>query len=74
MTSEDDQRRSSIHLGAGERVRTADLPLTRRLLCLLSYTGWRARPRGRGIPARLPAPAAPVVAQSDAADRAAAIS
>jgi hypothetical protein len=25
--------------GAGERVRTADLPLTRRLLCLLSYTG-----------------------------------
>ena len=26
-------------LGAGERIRTADLPFTRRLLCLLSYTG-----------------------------------
>jgi hypothetical protein len=26
-------------LGAGERDRTADLPFTRRLLCLLSYTG-----------------------------------
>jgi hypothetical protein len=26
-------------LGAGERNRTADLPLTRRMLCLLSYTG-----------------------------------
>ena len=26
-------------LGAGERIRTADLPLTRRTLCLLSYTG-----------------------------------
>jgi hypothetical protein len=25
--------------GAGERSRTADLPFTRRLLCLLSYTG-----------------------------------
>ena len=24
---------------AGERIRTADLPLTRRTLCLLSYTG-----------------------------------
>jgi hypothetical protein len=28
--------------GAGERIRTADLPFTRRLLCLLSYTGWLA--------------------------------
>jgi hypothetical protein len=28
-------------LGAGERIRTADLPFTRRLLCLLSYTGGR---------------------------------
>ena len=27
--------------GAGERIRTADLPFTRRLLCLLSYTGGR---------------------------------
>ena len=26
-------------LGAGERIRTADLPFTRRLLCQLSYTG-----------------------------------
>jgi hypothetical protein len=26
-------------LGAGERIRTADRPLTRRMLCLLSYTG-----------------------------------
>ena len=26
-------------LGAGERIRTADHPLTRRALCLLSYTG-----------------------------------
>ena len=25
--------------GAGERIRTAGLPFTRRLLCLLSYTG-----------------------------------
>jgi hypothetical protein len=25
--------------GAGERIRTADLPFTRRPLCLLSYTG-----------------------------------
>jgi hypothetical protein len=25
--------------GAGERIRTADLPFTRRLLCQLSYTG-----------------------------------
>src|SRR5580704_16384813 len=33
---------SAVHapdLGAGERDRTADLPFTRRLLCLLSYTG-----------------------------------
>ena len=29
----------SIYLGAGERIRTADLPFTRRLLCQLSYTG-----------------------------------
>jgi hypothetical protein len=28
-------------LGAGERIRTADLPFTRRLLCQLSYTGVR---------------------------------
>jgi hypothetical protein len=28
-------------LRAGERDRTADLPFTRRLLCLLSYTGGR---------------------------------
>jgi hypothetical protein len=28
-------------LGAGERIRTAGLPFTRRLLCLLSYTGRR---------------------------------
>jgi hypothetical protein len=28
-----------IELGAGERIRTADLPFTRRLLCQLSYTG-----------------------------------
>jgi hypothetical protein len=27
--------------GAGERIRTADLPFTRRLLCQLSYTGGR---------------------------------
>ena len=26
-------------VGAGERIRTADLPFTRRLLCQLSYTG-----------------------------------
>ena len=26
-------------VGAGERIRTADRPLTRRMLCLLSYTG-----------------------------------
>jgi hypothetical protein len=26
-------------LGAGERIRTADLPFTRRPLCQLSYTG-----------------------------------
>ena len=30
-------------LGAGERIRTADLPFTRRLLCQLSYTGGRLR-------------------------------
>jgi hypothetical protein len=29
----------SLRMGAGERIRTADLPFTRRLLCLLSYTG-----------------------------------
>jgi hypothetical protein len=29
-------------LGAGERIRTAGLPFTRRLLCLLSYTGQAA--------------------------------
>ena len=29
--------------GAGERVRTADLPFTRRLLCQLSYTGGWSR-------------------------------
>jgi hypothetical protein len=29
--------------GAGERIRTADLPFTRRLLCQLSYTGGRLR-------------------------------
>ena len=28
-----------IYLGAGERIRTADLPFSRRLLCQLSYTG-----------------------------------
>ena len=28
-----------LYLGAGERIRTADLPFTRRLLCRLSYTG-----------------------------------
>jgi hypothetical protein len=37
--------------GAGERIRTADLPFTRRLLCQLSYTGGRlvhgSRPRLR---------------------------
>ena len=38
--------RTSVHasdgdLGAGERIRTADLPFTRRLLCQLSYTGGR---------------------------------
>ena len=32
-------RNYSSDLGAGERIRTADLPFTRRLLCLLSYTG-----------------------------------
>jgi hypothetical protein len=32
---------TSRRLGAGERIRTADLPLTRRTLCLLSYTGRR---------------------------------
>ena len=31
--------RTSRRLGAGERIRTADLPLTRRTLCQLSYTG-----------------------------------
>jgi hypothetical protein len=30
-----------VDLGAGERIRTAGLPFTRRLLCLLSYTGRR---------------------------------
>jgi hypothetical protein len=30
-----------LERGAGERIRTADLPFTRRLLCQLSYTGWR---------------------------------
>ena len=29
--------------GAGERIRTADLPFTRRLLCQLSYTGGETR-------------------------------
>ena len=29
--------------GAGERIRTADLPFTRRLLCQLSYTGGWSR-------------------------------
>ena len=38
----EDKSRSNVRpLGAGERVRTADLPFTRRLLCLLSYTGGR---------------------------------
>jgi hypothetical protein len=32
-------RETFAELGAGERIRTADLPLTRRMLCLLSYTG-----------------------------------
>ena len=31
--------RTGRDLGAGERIRTADLPFTRRLLCRLSYTG-----------------------------------
>jgi hypothetical protein len=31
--------RMPLYLGAGERIRTADLPFTRRLLCQLSYTG-----------------------------------
>jgi hypothetical protein len=35
-----DEARTLADLGAGERVRTAGLPFTRRLLCLLSYTGW----------------------------------
>jgi hypothetical protein len=30
-----------LRSGAGERIRTADLPFTRRLLCQLSYTGGR---------------------------------
>ncbi len=34
-----DGRKPLSDLGAGERDRTADLPFTRRLLCLLSYTG-----------------------------------
>jgi hypothetical protein len=36
-----------VRNGAGERNRTADLPLTRRMLCLLSYTGWLADRSGR---------------------------
>ena len=32
-------RAREADLGAGERIRTADLPFTRRLLCQLSYTG-----------------------------------
>jgi hypothetical protein len=31
----------SLSTGAGERIRTAGLAFTRRLLCLLSYTGRR---------------------------------
>ena len=33
------QRKTCSDLGAGERIRTADRPLTRRMLCQLSYTG-----------------------------------
>jgi hypothetical protein len=36
-----DETQIPFDLGAGERVRTAGLPFTRRLLCLLSYTGGR---------------------------------
>src|SRR5262249_12335371 len=38
-----------LDLGAGERIRTADLPFTRRLLCQLSYTGGRL---GAWLPTR----------------------
>ncbi len=30
-----------VSIGAGARIRTGGLPFTRRLLCLLSYTGGR---------------------------------
>jgi hypothetical protein len=46
--------RTSRTLGAGERNRTADLPLTRRTLCLLSYTGGCLRSRWTRISARVP--------------------
>jgi hypothetical protein len=41
--------------GAGERDRTADLPFTRRPLCLLSYTGGE-RLHGSRIPTDLRIP------------------
>jgi hypothetical protein len=39
-----------LDLGAGERIRTADLPFTRRLLCQLSYTGGNCRHASRRQP------------------------
>jgi hypothetical protein len=41
ISARTDVRASDDGLGAGERIRTADLPFTRRLLCQLSYTGGR---------------------------------
>jgi len=38
-TARTQAREIVLDLGAGERIRTAGLPFTRRLLCLLSYTG-----------------------------------
>ena len=37
-------------IGAGERIRTADRPLTRRMLCQLSYTGVRLPRQGDAEP------------------------
>src|SRR5262249_3200267 len=40
-------RSGDAGMGAGERIRTADLPFTRRLLCRLSYTGRDSLHRSR---------------------------
>ena len=50
-TARTQAREIMLDLGAGERIRTAGLPFTRRLLCQLSYTGedslHGSRPRSR---------------------------